>query len=155
MLDIMQLIEHNEKMNESAIENSLEASNALLSFDSEYYSILKQRIKFSTYSELTPLLFEAKDHRYYGVCSVVAMLDNFLFIGNSSGIIRCIHSKHSKEMKPLKDPDLDRIKVTAISITPDGMYLVSGYQKGMLAIWDLKEYKLLQLLHGVHEGMVT
>lgn len=44
-----------------------------------------------------------QDHKFYGLVSCIAMLKTFLFVGNSSGIIRVFDLKSQKEMKPLLD----------------------------------------------------
>lgn len=71
------------------------------------------------------------------------------------GIIRVFDTKNQKEMKPLADNQVDRNKVTSISITHDGAYLLAGYKKGTLVLWDLAKYKLMIVISNVHEGEIT
>jgi WD40 repeat protein len=83
------------------------------------------------------------------------MFDNYIFVGNSMGIIRVFDTKSNKEMKPLLDATLSRNKVTCISITQDGGYLIAGYKKGTLVLWDLTKYKLIKAVDDAHESEVT
>ena len=39
--------------------------------------------------------------------------------------------------KPLNDARLDKNKVTTIFLTEDGKYCLSGYKKGILALWNM------------------
>lgn len=80
-----------------------------------------------------------------------------MFIGNSAGIIRVFDIRLSvnKEMKPLIDAKLDKNKVTTIYLTEDGKYLLSGYKKGTLALWDMVSYTLLKIMDDVHISEVT
>jgi len=61
----------------------------------------------------------------------------------------------NKEMKPMMDSKLDKNKVTSIYLTEDGKYLISGYKKGTLAIWNMVEYKLTKIVEDVHATEVT
>lgn len=58
-------------------------------------------------------------------------------------------------MKPMMDPKLDKNKVTSIYLTEDGKFLISGYKKGTLAIWNMVEYKLVKVIEDVHVTEVT
>jgi len=78
------------------------------------------------------------------------MYQNYLFVGNSQGIIRVFDLKTQKEMKPLIDNALNGNKVTCLEIAEDGAYLISGYKKGNLAIWDLVKYKLIRTINDCH-----
>lgn len=40
--------------------------------------------------------------------------------------------------------------MTAIDISDDGGFLISGYKKGQVALWDLITYKLIRLIPDVH-----
>ena len=53
-------------------------------------------------------------------------------------------------MKPLIDNALNGNKVTCLEIAEDGAYLISGYKKGNLAIWDLVKYKLIRTINDCH-----
>jgi WD40 repeat protein len=59
------------------------------------------------------------------------MVQDYIFVGNSSGIIRVFDTKSQKEMKPLMDETyIGANKVTCIDISEDGGFLISGYKKG-------------------------
>lgn len=53
------------------------------------------------------------------------------------------------------DDQLIRNKVTCIDITPDGNFLLSGYKRGQVALWDLKKCKLLKMIPDMHTSEVT
>lgn len=153
--DVMQLVEHNEKMNEGVCSDIITQASQLLSFDKDYYDVKKELMTHSCLSAISQKLFEQKEHKYYGPSSCITMFDQYLFVGNSVGIIRVFDTKSNKEMKPLLDEQLMKNKVTCLSITGMGQYLLAGYKKGTLALWDLSKYKLLKLMDDVHDSEVT
>ena len=83
------------------------------------------------------------------------MFDNYIFVGNSMGIIRVFDTKSNKEMKPLMDASLSRNKVTCISITVDGAYLLAGFKKGTVVLFDLTKYKMIKAVDDAHESEIT
>ena len=58
-------------------------------------------------------------------------------------------------MKPMMDLKLDKNKVTSIYLTDDGKYLLSGYKKGTLALWDMVSYLLVKIIEEAHVTEVT
>ena len=79
------------------------------------------------------------------------MIQDYIFVGNSSGIIRVFDMKTQREMKPLMDEStIGSNKVTSIDISDDGGFLISGYKKGQVALWDLVNYKLLKFINDIH-----
>jgi WD40 repeat protein len=58
-------------------------------------------------------------------------------------------------MKPMMDTKLNSNKVTCIFLTEDGKYLLSGYKKGTLALWDMVSYTLVKIMDDVHKSEVT
>ena len=52
-------------------------------------------------------------------------------------------------MKPLYDPQLHENKVTCIDISEDGHYLLAGYKKGTLVLWDSSKYKMAHMMKDV------
>lgn len=73
-----------------------------------------------------------------------------MFVGNSSGIIRVFDLKTQKEMKPLMDSQIGQNKVTSLEVAKDGAFMISGYKKGGIALWDLVKYKLLRYINDCH-----
>jgi WD40 repeat protein len=71
------------------------------------------------------------------------------------GYIRVFDVKSSKEMKPLYDEQVQMNKVTCIDITPDGHYLLAGYKKGTLVLWDANKYKLARIMNDVAKSEIT
>ena len=54
-------------------------------------------------------------------------------------------------MKPLMDENTIGVnKVTSLDISFDGGYLISGYKKGQVALWDLVNYKLMRYISDIH-----
>jgi len=79
------------------------------------------------------------------------VIQDYIFVGNSSGIIRVFDMKTQREMKPLMDEStIGSNKVTSIDISDDGGFLISGYKKGQVALWDLVNYKLLKFINDIH-----
>ena len=77
-------------------------------------------------------------------------------MGNSSGIIRVFDMKSQKEMKPLMDEaNIGVNKVTCLDISEDGGFLLSGYKKGQVGLWDLINYKLLRYIQDIHTSEVV
>ncbi len=59
-------------------------------------------------------------------------------------------------MKPLMDENtIGTNKVTCIDISEDGGFLLSGYKKGQVALWDLINYKLLRYISDIHTSDVV
>ena len=79
-------------------------------------------------------------------------MQDYIFVGNSTGIIRVFDIKSQKEMKPLMDEGVvgSNNKVTSLDITPDGGFMISGYKGGQIALWDLIEYKLIKFISDLH-----
>lgn len=80
-------------------------------------------------------------------------MQDYLFVGNSQGIIRVFDIKSQKEMKPLMDTSQigENNKVTTLDISADGGFLLSGYKGGEVALWDLVGYKLIKVIAGLHK----
>jgi hypothetical protein len=59
-------------------------------------------------------------------------VQDYLFVGNSNGIIRVFDLKTQKEMKPLiEEANIgSNNKVTSLDISADGGFLISGYKGG-------------------------
>ena len=84
------------------------------------------------------------------------MYQNYLFVGNSSGIIRVFDLKSQKEMKPLAEKgEIGNNKVSCMEISADGGFLISGYKNGGVALWDLVKYKLLRYIKDCHASEVV
>ena len=85
------------------------------------------------------------------------MVQDYIFVGNSSGFIRVFDLKTQKEMKPLLDENQlgQANKVTSLDISACGGFLLSGYKKGQIALWDLLSYKLLKLITDLHTSDVV
>ena len=84
------------------------------------------------------------------------MVKNFLFVGNSLGIIRVFDIKTQREMKPLMDNyQLGTFQVTSIDIQEDGGLLLAAYANGSLVLWDLVDYKLIKVIPNMHGTMIT
>lgn len=58
-------------------------------------------------------------------------------------------------MKPLMDSTLKNNKVTSLDIAEDGGFLISGYKKGQVALWDLVKYKLMRVVTDTHTSDIT
>ena len=64
--------------------------------------------------------------------------------------------KSQKEMKPLMDEsNIGVNKVTCLDISEDGGFLLSGYKKGQVGLWDLINYKLLRYIQDIHTSEVV
>ena len=72
-----------------------------------------------------------------------------VFAGNSSGYIQVFDTSSQKQRKPLFDPQLARNQVTCMDISEDGHYLLAGYKKGTLALWDCSRFRLAHLMEDV------
>ena len=82
-------------------------------------------------------------------------MQDYLFVGNSVGVIRVFDVKSEKEMKPLLDDSLGQNnKVTSLDISADGGFLLSGYKGGQIALWDLVNYKLIKVVVDLHTSDV-
>jgi WD40 repeat protein len=111
---------------------------------------------YNEYSEISLKLYQKRDHQFKGVVSCISIVQDYLFVGNSQGIIRVFDIKSQKEMKPLMDAAQigENNKVTSIDISFDGGFLISGYKGGEIALWDLVGYKLLKVIAGLHKSDV-
>ena len=142
--NILTMIEKNEKGNESIPEAILQQANQLLSFDNKFYNVKNNIACYEEYSIIARKLHQ-RDHQFYGIVQCVQMLKNFLFVGNSQGIIRVFDLKTQKEMKPLMDKQyVGHDKVTTMDISGENGLLLAGYSDGSIVLWDLIDYKLLK-----------
>jgi WD40 repeat protein len=128
----------------------------ILELDKAYYSLKHDLMSFNPVSPvIKDKLFMQKDHKYYGISSCITQYEDYVFVGNSTGIIRVFDWGINKEMKPMMDPKLEKNKVTSIYLTEDGKYLLSGYKKGTLVIWNMVDYKLVKIIEDAHVTEVT
>ena len=77
-------------------------------------------------------MYAKNDHRLNGIVSALTVVQDYMFVGNSSGIVRVFDLKSEKEMKPLEEKSLsgENNRVTSLDISVDGGYLMSGYRGG-------------------------
>ena len=54
----------------------------------------------------------------------------------------------------LKDNELNNNAVTSISLTQDGKYMVSGYKRGSLALWDMETLLKVKIMDDVHTAEI-
>ena len=52
-------------------------------------------------------------------------------------------------MKPLYHESLSQTKVLCIDISEDGHYLLAGYKKGILVLWDSSKYSMALIMKDV------
>ena len=54
----------------------------------------------------------------------------------------------------IKDDDLTNNAVTSISLTQDGKYMVSGYKRGTLVLWDMVTLLKVKIMDDVHTAEI-
>lgn len=123
--DVLEAVERNERANEMGFDKALDSANLLLSFDKRFYQVKKKLLDYTDYKDLSTKLF-ASDR----APSAIAVVQNYLFVGNAAGVIRAFDVKTQKEMKSLKDDSLQDNKVTCLDVSEDGGFLISGYRGG-------------------------
>jgi len=52
-------------------------------------------------------------------------------------------------MKPLYDQQFFQTKVLCLDISEDGHYLLAGYKKGSLVLWDSAKFKIAHVMNDV------
>ena len=75
----------------------------MLSFDKKFYKLRNKLIDYRDYKDISRKLYAKNDHRLNGVVSSITVVQDYMFVGNSSGIVRVFDLKSEKEMKPLED----------------------------------------------------
>ena len=96
-----------------------------------------------------------KDQENGHTSTCVALFDEFIFVGNSAGVIRVFDQNSGSEMTPsIKDNDLANNAVTSISLTQDGKYMVSGYKRGTLVLWDMVTLLKVKIMDDVHTAEI-
>lgn len=89
------------------------------------------------------------------ISTCLTSFDEFIFVGTQTGVIRVFNQNTGAEMAPsLKDNSLDNNAVTSISVTEDGKYMVSGYKRGTLAIWDMETLLKVKIMDDVHTAEI-
>jgi hypothetical protein len=86
--DVLEAIERNERTNEMGFDKTLDSANLLLSFDKRFYQVKKKLLDFTDYKDLSTKLF-ASDR----APSAIAVVQNYLFVGNAAGVIRAFDVK--------------------------------------------------------------
>jgi WD40 repeat protein len=85
-----------------------------------------------------------------GVPTCISTSGNrFLAIGTSIGNV-VIFEVGVKDFRTLSRADQNKYgQVTSISVSRDNCYLVTGYETGLVILWDLYNFKLVKtiLLH--------
>ena len=75
-LDILEVIEKNEKLNEvGGREKIIDQGAQLLSFDKKFYTFKKKLFDYNEYTDITSKLFLKKDHQFKGVISALTVSD--------------------------------------------------------------------------------
>ena len=152
--NILELIESNEKRNE-IIPESIQQASKLLSIDNRFYNVKNTLFMFEDYQTIARKLHE-RNHQFDGIVQCIQILNNFLFVGNSQGIIRVFDLQSEKEMKPLMDPiNIGYENVTCIDIHEQAGLLISGYSNGSIVLWDLINYKLLKNIGDMHHSTIS
>lgn len=125
--------------------------------DKRFYNVQKKLLTYQEYKEIAKKLHLVKNHEHSGMVSALTVVQEYVFIGNSSGIIRVFDMRTQREMKALRDDGAigSNNKVTSLDITEKGTFLLSGYKKGQIALWDLESYKLLKVLGDLHNSEVV
>ena len=100
--------------------------------DKRFYNVQKKLLTYQEFKEVAKKLHLVKNHENQGMVSALTVVQDYAFVGNSSGIIRVFDMKTQKEMKALKDESAlgSNNKVTSLDISEDGGFLISGYKKG-------------------------
>ena len=71
------------------------------------------------------------------------------FVGNTSGYIQVFDTQSQKQCKPLYHPRLAKNGVACMDISENGQYLLAGYKKGTLALWDCSRFRLAHLMKDI------
>lgn len=64
-LNILQIIEKNEKNNEAVPDNLIQTANLLLQFDNKFYNTKNKLMTFEDYPVIARKLHQ-QDHKFYG-----------------------------------------------------------------------------------------
>ena len=105
---------------------------------------------FKEYPIIARALNERTSERY-GVSCCVSMVEHYLYVGNSEGLIRVFDLKTQTEMDPLQSQS----RVTCIDIDEASCLLLSGHKDGSVTLWDLSNNKLLKSVPDLHETSLT
>lgn len=142
--------------------NLSEDSSFLLSSYKSKHDIKCKLLSFSEDSTtLNKLLFSENEENPI-TCTLMFL--NYLITGNSIGIVRVYSCKLQKLIKTFNLPDNEQTyltqqisrEITAIDISSDGSYLVSGYSNGCIALWFVDACTLVHFIKDVHEyGIVA
>ena len=84
--DILEAVEKNERANEMGLDKALDQTNQLLSFDKRFYQVKKKLLDYTEYKDLSAKLFTT-------VPSSISVVQNYLFVGTASGVIRAFDVK--------------------------------------------------------------
>lgn len=98
--DILEVIEKNEKSNESIPDEVIQQANQILSYDNKYFNTQKQIVVYKEYPTVARLLQE-RDLDRYGIPQCINMVEQYLYVGNSEGFIRVFDLKTQREQEPL------------------------------------------------------
>ena len=135
--------------------NLSEDSSFLLSSYKSKHDIKCKLLSFIDAPVLNKLLFSENEENPI-TCTLMFL--NYLITGNAIGIVRVYSCKNEKLIKTFNLPDNEQTyltqqisrEISAIDISSDGSYLVSGYSNGCVALWFVDACTLVHFIKDVH-----
>ena len=147
------LVELHESQNMQSQHKLIVAENLLQNFHKDFYNIQRQIVNFCELPQISHQLYKEQNHAYYGQVTCIKLFraknGMMIFVGNNAGYIQVFDTLTQKQRKPLYHPRLANNAVTCIDISENGQYLLAGYHKGILALWDCSRFTLAHIMSDV------
>ena len=121
----------------------------LLSFDQKFYNLHNKLLAYRDLSKIQIQLFD-KQHRFYGIPLCIFSIKGYIYIGNSSGLIRVFETQSQISWGCIGEGH-KLSGVSCIDIMEDVM--LTGHRDGSLVLWS--DSKLVKNLGCLHDSTVT
>lgn len=152
-MNLLEIIEQNEKKSEEKAREKHQNSFNLFSYDKNLYNIHKIDKKLIDYQKLNTIsdfVFRPSIKEYDGLPYWIRQHKNLIFVGISQGIIRIFDVRTNEEIKPLFIKKNTINRVMSMDISLEGNYLVAGYSEGNIALFDVLKQKLITEIKDAH-----
>ena len=135
------------------VKNQIEENDQVFQLKNYDLFLKKKKInalKFPPKTTLSSRFFKDEN-----IITCLAAKDENLYAGNNVGKIRVYSSEDEHEIKTLINEDIlnsQKRAVVCMDVSDKNNYLVSGYENGFIALWDINKKYCIKLITDVHKN---
>ena len=117
-----------------------------------YKSLMKKKVNALKFPPKTTL--SSRFFKEGNIITCLAVKDEYLYAGNNIGKIRVYSSENEHEIKTLINEEISKSPKRAVVCMDvwENNYLVSGYENGFIALWDINKKYCIKLITEEHKN---